>query len=272
MKRFINPSALNLLLNTLASRGGGFMIDKLERLLTGLPSLVIVVMALFVLGGSSNIVRNVVVAARNVRPISVVLSFGAIIIPWAIVNSISNPALPNAAGFSALLHQCLLPPHGKVLLPFVTLTAFWGPAVLLLVFRWNAIGAELRNLGPGVVGVVGVSLPLGLATEPRYITAAWPFLVMGLVIAMEKEEMRTSCKYIFGVLTVLFAQFWMKLNLAPWTGGDLEGILGFPKQVYFMHLGYWMSWHSYLIQLPVVILGGFCLHRACNNTQKRPSV
>ena len=93
------------------------------------------------------------------------------------------------------------------------------------------------------------------------MAAAWPFLVFGLVLALEKTHRSTTFKYVFTFLTVVFAQFWMKINLAPWIGPDDVGLLEFPKQIYFMHHGYWMSWTSYLLQLPVVFLSALWLRK-----------
>jgi hypothetical protein len=106
---------------------------------------------------------------------------------------------------------------------------------------------------------------LGLVGEPRFLTTAWPFLVLVFVQAFEKMRVKASFKYAFAFLTVLFAQFWMKINLAPWPASPFEGIQDYPKQIYFMHYGLWMSWWSYCIQLVALILSAMWLHRTMRN-------
>ena len=90
----------------------------------------------------------------------------------------------------------------------------------------------------------------------------WPFFVLGLVLALEESSTKTSFKYTLAILTIMFAQFWMKLIWVPWSSQDLQGLLKFPKQLYFMHYGLWMSWWSYSIQLVVLILSAVWLHNS----------
>ena len=53
-------------------------------------------------------------------------------------------------------------------------------------------------------------------------------------------------KYAFAVLAIVFARFWMKINLAPWS--DQNEIFNSPRQIYLMHYGVWMNWWSYSVQ------------------------
>jgi hypothetical protein len=175
-------------------------------------------------------------------------------IPWVIVRGISSPSVPDPSGFMLVLRLLLFPPNGKFLLPLVALAALWGPIVLLLLLQWKEFCIEARKLGPGFVAVIGLNLPLGLVAESRFVTFAWPFFMLGAVLAMESRTKSTAFKFAFAVLTILYAQFWMKINLAPWTGSDYEHLLDFPKQVFFMHYGLWMNWWSYSLQLCVIVL------------------
>ena len=250
-------SKLDYLLGKIVTKVTLFDVNsfELKPLITGLPSVAAALIALSMLAGSGKIFQIVIADLLKPRLTLILLAVASVLIPWGIVRAISNPLLPNANSFGWLiLHAFFIPPSGKLLLPFVTLAVFWGPVVLLLLLYWQAFCIVLRKFGPGIMAVVGLTLPLSLVTEPRYITAAWPFMVFGLVLALERSHRRASFKYIFAILTVIYAQFWMKINLAPWPEPDYEWLLEFPKQIYFMHYGYWMSWPSYLIQLPIVIL------------------
>lgn len=233
--------------------------NRLGCLLTGLPSLAGATIALAMLAGSVSFFQVVVANLRKTRLIQVVMVLAALLIPWSIVRAISNPVVSNISGFVAVLHTLLLPQNGKILLPLVTLAAFWGPVVLLLLLNWKSFCSEARQLGPGFMAVVGLNLPLGLPTEPRFVTFGWPFFVLGAVLAMEGRTRSATFKYAFAALTILYSQFWMKINLVPWPGGDNEYLFEFPKQLYLMHLGMWMNWWSYSLQLCAIALSALWL-------------
>jgi hypothetical protein len=248
--------------------------DRLQRLVTGAPSLAAVAIAITILIGSTQIIRSFVVNLPSIRPLLVVYAAAGIFIPRAIVKAISNSALPNPNSFSQVLEWVLLPLNGggKVLMPLVTLGALLGPALLLLILNWDKVCVELRRLGPGVVAVVGLNLPLGLVTEPRYVILAWPLAVTALVLALQHFKVQSSFLRAFFILSILSAQFWLPMNLKPWTGGDYEGLLDFPKQFLFMHYGPWMSWPSYLVQLSIVILSGIWLRLSFHRDEKTPVI
>lgn len=256
---------LDYLLNEIAAiaKLNGEESLTIKGLITGLPSIVAVLIGLTVLAGSWRFLQAVIVELIKPRLYLIALSVAAILIPFGIIKAISNPLLVNPNSLVWMIHHLFfIPPKGKVLLPFVTLAVFWGPIVLLLLLYWKEFCIELRKLGPGVMSVVGITLPLGLVTEPRYITLAWPFMVFGLVLALENSHRTTSFKYIFAILTVTYAQFWMKINLAPWPEHDYEGLSQFPKQIYFMHYGFWMSGLAYIIQFPIVVFSALWLRKA----------
>lgn len=233
----------------------------LGRLLTALPSLVGLMIALAVLIGSGLFFQAVIASLRRAHLPLVVLAIAAVLLPFYMVKVISNPVIANANSLRTMIEAALLPPEGKFLLPIVTLAVFWGPVVALLLLYWKAFCVEARKLGPGFVAIIGISLPLGLIGEPRFMTIAWPFLVLGLVLALEASSTKASFKYVLTALTIAYAQFWMKLNLAPWLGGEYEGLQEFPKQVYFMHYGVFMNWWSYSLQLTALVLSAMWLHK-----------
>jgi hypothetical protein len=108
--------------------------------------------------------------------------------------------------------------------------------------------------------VVALTLPLALPAEPRFIAVGWPFLVLGAALAIDRTAPRRPFGWTFGLLTVLLAQFWMKLNVGRWGSDDYADLLEFPKQLYFMHYGPWMAWYPFLIQSAVLGAGAFALH------------
>jgi len=242
---------------------------SLERLITTLPNLLLTAIALVMLLGSWRAGRYLVTSIWQ-APLSLIgLAIVAILMPFFIVKILSNPALANASSLAYLLEYIFLPPPGKFFLTYVSLAVFWGPLVLLIMRYWGEFCIQARRLGPRFVAVIGISLPVGLISEPRAVTIAWPFFVLAIVIVLEKLRFKASFKYVLAILTILYAQFWMKLNLAPWTPPDWAGLQDFPKEVYFMHYGLWMNWTFYLLQLPIVIfsliilIGSVAKNRDC---------
>ena len=67
--------------------------------------------------------------------------------------------------------------------------------LLLITLYWKAFCVEARRLGPGVVAILGMSMLLGMVCEPRFLTVAWPFFVLALVLAFETSQTKASFKY-----------------------------------------------------------------------------
>lgn len=236
-------------------------ITRLEQFLTALPSLSGLFVVLAMLVGSRSFFLAAIAALRRAQLSLVGLAIAAVLIPFYIVKAISNPGIANPSSLLLLIKLILLPPEGKFLLPIVTLTVFWGPTVLLLLLYWKAFCVQARKLGPGVVAILGFSLFLGLVGEPRFMTIAWPFLVLGIVLSLEVSNKKASFRYALTTLTVVYAQFWMRFNLAPWLPPDNAGLQEYPKQLYFMHYGLWMNWWAYIIQFVILILSSIWLHK-----------
>ena len=194
-----------------------------------------------------------------------VASAAAFLLPFVVVKSLSDPAGYNPSSLTYLIQLSAIPPGGKFLLPFVTLAVFWGPVVLLLILYWKAFCIQVRKLGPGVLCVIVVSLPFGLVGEPRFMTVAWPFMVLAATLMLEEISLKQSFKYGLGFLYILYGQFWFRINAVPWPGGKDE-----------IHYGLWMSWPAYLVQSSLLILSAFWLYRNVAETgcssMIRPSV
>lgn len=243
-----------------------------RRFLTAIPSIFGMTLLLATLIGSTAFLRRGLVNLRTTRLSVGILAISAIILPFFIVKFISNPSVASPSGLFSLIQAVFLPQAGQFLLPLVTLGVFWGPLVLLLLLRWKAFCVEARKLGLGAVLVVGMTLLLGLVGEPRFLTIAWPFLVLGLVLALESSSTTTSFKYALTTLTILFAQFWLTINYEPWVLHDNAGLLEFPKQLFFMHYGLWMSSLTYAIQLILLVLGAIWLYKSGMTVDRKNSL
>lgn len=240
------------------------IVTEFQAVLTGIPSIIVLLIVLYMLFGSANFFRVIIVGLRKTSPLLVILAIAAFVIPVAISRYISNSALTNANTIVGLITYIIKPLYirGGVFLPFVSLAVFWGPLVLLLILYWNAFCVEARKLGVGYILILCIYLTLALIGEPRFLTGGWPFLVFGMVMVLEKSEVRPYFKLLFIFLTILYAQFWVRLNYAPWLGGDFDELESFPKQLYFMHLGLWMAWWPYLIQMFLLVISAFGLHKS----------
>lgn len=233
-----------------------------QQFVTSIPSILIIVAAVAMLVVTLKVLRPLAAQWKSVGLKNVMLAFAGILIPSLIVRSISDPNMPNANSAGNVLKWAFFPldSEGKFLIAFLTLSLVWGPLLMLLGLRWRNVAAKLRQLGPGAVGLVAFTLPLALPIEPRFILGAWPFVVLALVLALEELRPTRAFAIAFATLTVLLAQFWMPLNVGPWTGTDHEGLLSFPKQMVFMHYGPWINWTMYWSQSIAIVLGGFWLH------------
>ncbi len=229
--------------------------------ITGIPSVLVTAAASLAL--LVTCLRRWPIAAmlRAMSVYRIGLAAAAIVLPYAIVRLISNPALKPPSGIRALMEFMLLPPAGKFLLPFVTLGVFWGPMFLVLILCWPRVSNALNRLGPGIAISVALSLPLGLANEPRFLTLAWPFCVTGGLFALRQINVGKPFTYAFSILTLASAQFWLPLNRLPW-----EPIDTIPKSdaltpTYYMHYGLWMDWAPYCVQGICIIAALFWLNK-----------
>jgi hypothetical protein len=190
----------------------------------------------------------------------VALAIIGLAIPQIVIRMIADPKTSDLR-FLAVFDTLIFPDSGsgKFLMPLLASALLWGPAVLVIILRWPAVSIALRRLGPGLIGIVVLTLPLGLATEARYLLGAWPILVLAMVLVLEGSTVANPFKYLFFAFTVINSQLWLKFNIAPWVGNDAVGLEKFPKQMFFLHYGPWMSWPSYLVQFPFVIVGALLL-------------
>ena len=236
MPRSINPTFERLLdaypcvLEKLLIRGKGFV--------TSLPSLFGLLVALVMLIGSASLLKSAPSILRRTNLSLIVLAIAAVLVPALLVKGIANPilGLANTGNLTVLILAIFFHPDGKFCI-------------------------QARKLGPGAMFVIAISLTLGLANEPRFLTIGWPFLVLGLVLTLESRSKSVSFKFALIFLTALYGQFWMKLNLAPWLSPDDVDILSYPKQIFFMHYGLWMNWWSYGVQFASLLLGVLWLRK-----------
>jgi hypothetical protein len=237
----------------------------IEAVVTGLPSLLWMSAGLVMLIGSKSFVVAILSSLKKIPLKLIALAIAAVLLPAVIVRLVSNPAIANPSSIHVLMEFIFFPPEGKFFLSFLALVVLWGPLMLLILLEWKAFCVQARRLGPAIVAIIGLSLPLGLAAEARFITIAWPCCVLVLVRVLETIKLNASLKWTLLAFTVFYSQFWIKINIAPWTGPDTVGLLEFPKQMLFMHYGLWMNWTSYLVQLIIIFFSAIWLRKKYKN-------
>jgi hypothetical protein len=145
---------------------------------------------------------------------------------------------------------------GTFFLPFITEYLLLGPAIILIIYFFKSIMFELAKLNFGIFIVALLSLPLILATEPRYIIQAWPFYVIGLCIYLNKKIISYSFTILFIIFSLYQSKLFEKIIKSPWTGNSnsIELLFAFPRQEFYKIYGPWMSYESYLSGLILFII------------------
>lgn len=271
-QKFIPTQLINRIENSINGVDScliGKALSKFEKLLTATPSIFVLFMALVTLIGSTSFFKYLIFNIWKTQILLILIAVAALSIPALIVKYLSNPSVSNPSSLINLVLVMLFPQEGKFFLALVSLSVFWGPVVLLIIIYWNEFCVQARKLGPGLVAVIALTLILGFVGEPRFLTIGWPFFVLVLVLVFEELRLKPAFKPVFIIITIIFAQFWIRLNYEPWSQNDFDGLQDFPKQFYFMHYGLWMSWLTYLLQFIIVIISAYVLKSNIINPIKK---
>ncbi|TDR89887.1 hypothetical protein [Enterovirga rhinocerotis] len=225
-----------------------------RRLLTSIPSVLAVILGLAAMLVPLATRAGIAWHVRRIRPLHVIYAVLTILVPILVVKLIANPSAPTPSSIRYLALIIMMPPEGKVFMPLVGTFVYWGPLVLVAIPLWQEFCRAVRGLGLGAVLTIAFTLPFGLVGEGRFLTAAWPFMVLAMALVLNQRPLGRAFWIAFLVATVALAQFWLPLNIGPWTGGSLEHLLEFPKQMYFMHFGPWMNWATFSLQFVFMAL------------------
>jgi hypothetical protein len=193
--------------------------------------------------------RRIVAGFGLVKVASALL---AIVVPQLIVHTIANPIVPNPSGLMVLF-RALFDPLGRPFVGIISSVMFLGPAVVFLLLRFRAFAEEMRQYGPGYFAVVAITTLLALPGEPRFVICGWPF-VIGPLAKVAEQPLGIRFRETFFALTILLGQWWLPLTVTTWRGGDYERLLEWPKQLYYMHFGLWLSTSAYLVDVGLVFL------------------
>jgi hypothetical protein len=134
----------------------------------------------------------------------------------------------------------------------VILIGYYGPLLLLLFADLPRAARDVWRLGPGIAAITLLTLGGALATQPREIVDALPFLLLpGVLAARRIFGLSDLAILVFFWLSLLLSRVWLPIgNLST----DLSKLQQFPAQNYFMAAGPWTPPSTYAIQLAALIL------------------
>lgn len=145
--------------------------------------------------------------------------------------------------------------------PFISIvahTSYWGIIVCLLLLFWSSFCKTLSQMGWGIVAAFLLNLFLfGLVPETRVLTNLLPWLIVFLIITLNKYSFSKSFYIVAGLLSFAASKIWLLLNIYDSNSTknlDENGCIGFPAQLLWMNTGLWMSEQMYYVQGGVMIL------------------
>jgi hypothetical protein len=140
------------------------------------------------------------------------------------------------------------------LLPLAAHYGFFGIAVCLMVLFWNDLSREISTAGWGIIAAITMNLFLfGIMPESRILFNLFPWLVVFLVVAINKFSFSNSFYFALFCLAFIASKIWLlidfendynKANIV-----DKNGSMDFPNQRFYMNLGPWMSERAFYFHL-----------------------
>jgi hypothetical protein len=144
--------------------------------------------------------------------------------------------------------------------PLVFLVAhiiYLGPVLVLLVFFYRSFIQTLAGLGDSAIVYFMFVLVFSIGSETRQFIHFFPFVVVVLLITLNRYEMTQQNALLFAGLSLLVSKCWLNIN----TPGSFTqyAYAQFPDQYYFMNHGPFMSDLSYIINTGIVLLEIACV-------------
>lgn len=242
----VSPVDLGILL-----RGRSFAIDPILRLLTNLPAILLVALALICLLELLLRAKLTIVNDKMIWIYSFVLIAALLFTSKFVISQIGNPDMPQPdMGMIKLVVAMLVGrvTQGMVLLPLVSHFIYYGPVIILLLLLWPLAVKQAFAVGPGALIVLAMFVTLSIFSESRFTLMLWPFVVMVVALASEKIYFQKKAKVLFFSIAILLSKTWLEINQADWPQPDNALLDAWPKSLYFSHHGPWMNWDFYFLQ------------------------
>jgi hypothetical protein len=166
-------------------------------------------------------------------------------------------SVPQSMGFGVWMRDTAIMTTFKPGIFVLAYVIYFGPLVALALLRWRDVIAAMRAHGPSLLVVSVLAVLFGLDAEARHGYAFVAVVLPFVLKVLDDLELEPKALWGFGLVSVASSKLW--LTLPP----DIPGPAAqFPAQAVFMSQGPWMSNVMYLVQLLLVGLFVFWLHRA----------
>lgn len=131
--------------------------------------------------------------------------------------------------------------------------AFFGPVVVLALFKWIAACRVAQQFGPGYVAVTLISLGLAIGSESRQLMANVAFLIIPVIAATRLAGWRVPV-FLGGFIFVglVLSRIWIDLDVERLVFA-YAAYLEYPWQWFFGAIGYWMTPQLYVIHLAAMM-------------------
>ena len=140
---------------------------------------------------------------------------------------------------------------------FLAHALYFGPIVLLAAGSWRDVCRCIHRQGIGLTLCAILATVVSAGSESRSLSDAYPLLAPFIIQALDQQGFTRSRCALFALFSLVFCRVWFPVNTGPFP----DDVLRFPAQNLFMSMGPWMSWESYVWQLPVVGLAALMLAR-----------
>jgi hypothetical protein len=182
---------------------------------------------------------------QGIAPRAVGLAAGVLV-----VSQITQRALVHDPGGAFIRRMLLWLGMFAVAKPFnffVPHVLYFGPIVCVMAVMWPLVTRVARQWGLGIVGVILLTIGLGVNSESRQAILGYPFLVAVTVVAISRVSWPTTANWWVAALGLLASKIWMPMPLVDEPTTDAS-IVQYPMQWYFMNHGPWITVSNYVIQ------------------------
>lgn len=166
-----------------------------------------------------------------------------------IVKKLSNPLLTIPVSVPDIAARFIGEPIIFPLQFIETNFIYFGVGILLLIFYWKEFVAFVFKKGHGYFFLLCYALLFGTQSESRFLMNLIPFFIFPIVGFMQERNLGLKIALLICTLQLILSRFWFPINtidIESAYAGDRLGYLNFPAQWYFMNLGPWQSFGSYL--------------------------
>ncbi len=133
---------------------------------------------------------------------------------------------------------------------------YFGPLALLTMLLWARVAALAQRAGLPLLAAISVATLLGLHSESRLLTTAFPMFAALTCLALDRIPWNATFAGLCLAAGLLLSKVWLSLGTpVPWNAAAS------PDMLYWINQGPWIPLSMYIVQGAVVVLLAFALHR-----------